>query len=83
MPFHLLQGHLDRLLLAVMAVAPEGSLYPALHRLERPGLVESAWSRDGGRRRRVYQLTAAGRRAIDDGRREWRTFSAAVDRVLG
>ena len=63
--------------------APEGSLYPALHRLERQGLVESAWSRDGGRRRRVYQLTASGRRAVDDGRREWRTFSAAVDRVLG
>ena len=61
----------------------EGSLYPALHRLERGGLIESAWSSGAGRRRRVYELTAAGRRAAGESRREWRSFSAAVDRVLG
>ncbi|HEY6890643.1 MAG TPA: helix-turn-helix transcriptional regulator [Solirubrobacter sp.] len=100
----LLRGHLDRLLLAVLAEAPghgyelsrrltarsggefgvnEGSLYPALHRLERSRLVESEWSTGDGRRRRVYRLTPAGRRAAEDSRREWRSFSAAVDRVLG
>lgn len=100
----LLRGHLDGLLLAVLADAPghgyelsqrltrrsdgvlgvpEGSLYPALHRLERGGLVESSWSSGDGRRRRVYRLTRAGRRAIAQSRREWRTFSGAVERVLG
>lgn len=61
---------------------PEGSLYPALHRLERAGLVESSWSRAEGRRRRVYRLTPAGRRAAEGSRREWRAFSAAVERVM-
>jgi DNA-binding PadR family transcriptional regulator len=62
---------------------PEGSLYPALHRLERAGLVKSAWSTGDGRRRRVYRLTSSGRRAMQDSRREWRAFATAVDRVLG
>jgi PadR family transcriptional regulator PadR len=62
---------------------PEGSLYPALHRLERGGLVESSWSSGAGRRRRVYRLTAAGRRAASASRQEWRGFSRAVDRVMG
>jgi PadR family transcriptional regulator PadR len=61
----------------------EGSLYPALHRLERGGLVESSWRTGEGRRRRVYRLTSAGRRAVRESRQEWRAFSAAVDRVLG
>ena len=39
---------------------PEGTLYPALHRLERGGLLSSRWSEVNGRRRRVYQLTARG-----------------------
>lgn len=60
---------------------PEGSIYPALHRLERAGLVESGWSETGGRRRRVYALTARGRRAVGEQRREWRSFVAAVDAV--
>lgn len=62
---------------------PEGSVYPALHRLERAGLVESDWSAEGGRRRRVYALTAKGRRAMADRRRAWRSFAAAVDAVFG
>jgi PadR family transcriptional regulator, regulatory protein PadR len=62
---------------------PEGSLYPALHRLERGGLVESSWSTEGARRRRVYRTTAAGRRAVADSREEWRTFAAAVHQVMG
>jgi PadR family transcriptional regulator, regulatory protein PadR len=62
---------------------PEGSLYPALHRLERGGLVESAWSNTGARRRRVYRLTRSGRRAVTTSRKEWRVFATAVERVLG
>lgn len=61
---------------------PTGTLYPALHRLERAGLVEASWSAAGGRRRRVYQLTAAGRRALDTERSSWRDFSAAVTSLL-
>lgn len=61
----------------------EGSLYPALHRLERGGLVDSSWSTGDGRRRRIYRLTPAGRRALKTSRQEWRAFSTAVDRVLG
>ena len=100
----LLRGHLDGLLLAVLADAPghgyevsqrltqrsggelgvhEGSLYPALHRLERGGLVESSWSTAEGRRRRIYRLTSAGRRAVKQSRQEWRAFSTAVERVIG
>lgn len=62
---------------------PEGSVYPALHRLERAGLVESDWSAEGGRRRRVYVLTARGRGAVAERRREWRSFAAAVNAVFG
>jgi PadR family transcriptional regulator, regulatory protein PadR len=62
---------------------PEGSLYPALHRLERAGLVRSAWSMHDRRRRRVYRLTSAGRRAMQTSQREWRAFATAVERVLG
>src|SRR5438046_750907 len=61
----------------------EGSLYPALHRLERGALAASSWVAIDGRKRRVYRLTPAGRRALQQSRREWRAFSAAVDRVLG
>ena len=64
-------------------VVPEGSLYPALQRLERAGLVASAWAVVDGRRRRVYELTAAGRRHAGSAARQWRTFASAVDAVLG
>jgi DNA-binding PadR family transcriptional regulator len=60
---------------------PEGSVYPALHRLERAGLVQSGWSEAGGRRRRVYELTARGHRAVTERRRDWRSFAAAVDAI--
>ena len=61
----------------------EGTVYPALHRLERGGLVDSDWSTRDGRRRRVYHLTRSGRRAVTASRREWRLFATAVERVLG
>src|SRR3954451_25010616 len=97
-----LKGHLDGLLLAVLAAGPahgyaiierlrersggtfalpEGTVYPAMHRLERAGLLRSAWSRDAPRRRRVYELTARGRRAVGTEREAWRAFSATVERV--
>ena len=60
---------------------PTGTVYPALHRLERAGLVEASWSAAGGRRR-VYRLTPAGRRALDTERITWRDFSAAVSALL-
>lgn len=62
---------------------PEGTLYPALHRLERSGLLSSRWSDESGRRRRVYQLTAKGRRVLAQRRREWRAFAHAVQAVAG
>ncbi|HET9895066.1 MAG TPA: helix-turn-helix transcriptional regulator [Streptosporangiaceae bacterium] len=61
---------------------PTGTVYPALHRLERAGLVQASWSEAGGRRRRVYELTAAGRQALDSERSTWRDFSAVVSVLL-
>ena len=61
---------------------PEGTVYPALHRLERSGLIASRWSRVAGRRRRVYSLTAKGRRALDERRGAWRRFAGAMEAVL-
>ncbi len=61
---------------------PEGTVYPALHRLERRGLLRSSWTTAGGRRRRIYRLTASGRRELASRTREWRTFARVVDGVL-
>ena len=60
----------------------EGTVYPALHRLEAGGLLSSQWSREAPRRRRVYQLTARGRAALAAERQEWRGFARAVEAVL-
>jgi DNA-binding PadR family transcriptional regulator len=61
---------------------PEGTVYPALHRLERLGLVQSRWEQVGGRRRRVYQLAGAGARALLDQTTQWNGFAAGVAAVL-
>jgi DNA-binding PadR family transcriptional regulator len=61
---------------------PEGTIYPALHRLERARLLQSGWSTSSGRRRRVYRLTARGKQAVDRARGDWRRFSAAVEAVM-
>ena len=61
---------------------PEGTVYPALHRLEQAGLLASSWSREFGRRRRVYALTARGRRELDERRGEWRQFAGAMEAIL-
>jgi|SRR4051812_35933417 PadR family transcriptional regulator PadR len=62
---------------------PEGTLYPALHRLEHAGLLTSKWSDESGRRRRVYQLTAKGHRQLSSKQQEWRQFAQAVQAVIG
>jgi PadR family transcriptional regulator PadR len=98
-----LKGHLDALLLAVLArgplhgyaiieelgrrsdgalALPEGTVYPALHRLEAAGLLTSAWSTAEGRRRRVYELTRRGHRELGTRRGEWRAFVGAVEAVM-
>jgi len=100
----LLKGHLDFLLLAVVAAEPahgyrivhalaersggdfdlaEGSVYPALHRLERVGLLASSWSAESGRRRRVYRLTRRGAAALRRERGEWTAFADAMRAVGG
>ncbi len=61
----------------------EGTIYPALHRLERDGLLRSSWSSASGRRRRVYKVPRRGRAALQRRRQEWRHFSRAVEAVLG
>ncbi|MDA2812996.1 helix-turn-helix transcriptional regulator [Nocardiopsis sp. RSe5-2] len=98
-----LRGHLDGLLLAVLADGPlhgydvvdrlrrhsggeidlaSGTVYPALHRLERGGLLDSRWSTGGGRRRRVYRLTPAGRSVLEEERDAWHRIASVVTRVL-
>jgi DNA-binding PadR family transcriptional regulator len=97
------RGHLDGLLLGLLAAGPghgyrliealreetggefdlpEGTVYPALHRLERSGLVESRWERGTTRRRRVYAITGAGRGLLAAERAQWPRFAAAVQAVL-
>jgi transcriptional regulator len=62
---------------------PEGTIYPALHRLEAAGLLASDWADSGGRRRRVYSLTDQGAAALAAEQTEWRRFAAGVHAVLG
>jgi PadR family transcriptional regulator, regulatory protein PadR len=61
----------------------QGTLYPALYRLERQGLIRSAWNLTANNRRaRFYALTAAGRRHLSDELVQWRRMSRAVNQVL-
>ena len=99
-----LKGHLDLLLLAILAEGPahgyavieslrvrsagvfdlpEGTIYPALHRLESQGLLRSRWSEDSARRKRVYQLTSKGRQALAKRQNEWQKFSKAINATAG
>ncbi len=104
MPGEDIKGHLDALLLAVVAEGPvhgyaalerlrarsggrfdlpEGTVYPALHRLEADGLLRSQWTSAGGRRRREYELTDRGRAELASRSEDWRRFAVAVEQVLG
>ncbi len=99
-----LKGHLDLLLLAVLAEGPahgyavieslrsrssgtfdlpEGTIYPALHRLEGQGLLRSHWSEGSLRRKRIYQLTSKGRQVLAERQEEWKRFSKAVNATVG
>jgi PadR family transcriptional regulator, regulatory protein PadR len=61
----------------------EGTLYPALHKLESEGLVESYEGVESGRQRRYYRITEAGHGILAKGRAEWRELSRAVTTILG
>lgn len=61
----------------------EGSLYPALHRMEEAGWIRAEWiTKDSGRRARTYELTAAGRKQLTAEESRWQAVTAAVNRVL-
>jgi len=62
---------------------PEGTVYPALHRLENAGLLASSWADASGRRRRVYGLTDKGAAALAAEQTEWRRFAVGVQAVVG
>lgn len=98
-----IKGHLDLVLLGILADSPghgyavitalrdrtegvldltEGSVYPALHRLEDAGLLTSEWQQVAGRRRRMYRITAAGARALQAERKDWRALVSAIEAAL-
>jgi len=63
--------------------AEEGSLYPALHRMEEAGWIRARWvTRETGRRIRIYEVTASGRTQLVAEETRWRAVTAAVNRVL-
>ena len=63
--------------------AEVGSLYPALHRMEEAGWIRAEWAaKDAGRRTRLYQLTAAGKKQLDAEVTRWHAVSSAINRVL-
>lgn len=63
--------------------AEEGSLYPALHRMEEAGWIRAEWvMKDTGRRARMYELTAAGKKQLATEESRWQTVTTAVNRVL-
>jgi PadR family transcriptional regulator PadR len=99
-----LKGHLDLLLLAILADSPahgyavieslrmksqgtfdlpEGTIYPALHRLETQGLLHSSWSEDSMRRKRIYHLTPKGQQTLAKRQEEWKKFSNAINATVG
>jgi PadR family transcriptional regulator, regulatory protein PadR len=100
----ILKGHLDFLLLSILADGakhgyaviealrqrsgghfdlPEGTIYPALHRLEEQGLLKSRWEETAPRRRKVYTLTVEGHNALAKRQAEWAAFSKAVNITAG
>src|SRR5215204_3491800 len=63
--------------------ADEGSLYPALHRMEEAGWIRAEWVvKENGRRARIYAVTAAGRKRLAEEEERWETVTSAVNRVL-
>lgn len=63
--------------------AEEGSVYPALHRMEEAGWIRAEWiTKDSGRRARLYEITAAGKKQLSAEETRWRSVTAAINRVL-
>jgi DNA-binding PadR family transcriptional regulator len=62
---------------------PDGTVYPALHRLEKAGLLTSERKQVGGRPRRTYSITASGKKAVAAKRREFTAFAQVVQRIVG
>jgi PadR family transcriptional regulator PadR len=63
--------------------AEEGSLYPALHRMEEAGWIRAEWiTKDTGRRARMYELTATGKKQLSAEESRWQAVSSAINRVL-
>lgn len=61
----------------------EGSLYPALHRMEEAGWIRAKWiTKDNGRRARIYDVTAAGSKQLEAEESRWQAVTSAVNRVL-
>jgi transcriptional regulator len=61
----------------------EGSLYPALHRMEQAGWIRAEWTiKDTGRRARVYELSAAGKKQLANEEARWQAVTSAVNRIL-
>jgi transcriptional regulator len=61
----------------------EGSLYPALHRMEEAGWIDAEWTvKDNGRKARIYEVTAAGRKQLAAEETRWQDVTSAVNRVL-
>ncbi|HTX37654.1 MAG TPA: PadR family transcriptional regulator [Bryobacteraceae bacterium] len=61
----------------------QGSLYPALHRLQRKGLLKSEWKESGsGPMAKYYALTAAGRKSLQEEQAQWKRYAGAVEMVL-
>lgn len=61
----------------------EGTLYPALHRLEREELIKGEWVSVNGLERRYYSLTELGQQVLKRRKEQWRQFSMAVNRIIG
>jgi PadR family transcriptional regulator, regulatory protein PadR len=74
--------HIQKISHEVLRVE-EGSLYPALHRMEQDGWIEAEWGvSENNRRARYYRLTAAGRKQLAQEEESWESLTAAVARVL-
>jgi PadR family transcriptional regulator, regulatory protein PadR len=64
-------------------IAEEGSLYPALHRMEDAGWIRAEWVvKENGKRARIYQVSAAGKKQLAAEEARWKTVSSAINRVL-
>ena len=75
-------GHIERMSEDVLRVE-EGSLYPALHRMEEDGWIKAKWAvTENNRRARVYEITSAGRKHLEAEEDRWRSVAAAVQQEL-